>query len=357
MHHIGYKKDVNIVGKLVIDEETANIVRRIFDLFVNKGIGLLKISKLLTDEQVPTPAIAMKMNSDKESIFYNVWKSNTIRRILKNKTYLGFMIQNKEKTISPQNPKRVMLKEDEYIIIPNHHEPIIDEQTFYKAQVILEKNRNRSSNSKTSKTLLHDLLYCKVCGKKLAKKIDKEKMYYYCRTRTTYHICDNSTYIPYNKVEQLILQNIKELIKKYSNLEELNSIYISEYEKKTTNLSYYNSELKQIETSLEKINHKLEIIYMDKLNNIINAETYKKHSTDLKSKQHILEKNIQEIQDKINQENYNIKLFRENVDKNKKVINEFRNMKQVNEEVVKEFIEKIFVDKNKEISILYKFNF
>ena len=66
MHHIGYKKDVNIVGKLVIDEETANIVRRIFDLFVNKGIGLLKISKLLTDEQVPTPAIAMKMNSDKE---------------------------------------------------------------------------------------------------------------------------------------------------------------------------------------------------------------------------------------------------------------------------------------------------
>ena len=149
----GYKKNSEIIGKLDIDEEAAVVVRRIFRMYLD-GKGTAVIARILTEEKIPTPAMHMNMNCDKDSIAYRVWKTNTVRNILRNETYLGYMIQNKETTVSHKNPKKIYLDEKEYIKIENHHLPIIKKEDFEKVNQILDKNK-RGETTIREKGILH----------------------------------------------------------------------------------------------------------------------------------------------------------------------------------------------------------
>jgi len=87
----GYKKDPDDRHKLIVDEEAAKIVRKIFDLYI-KGLGCQQIAKTLIAMEIPTPTVYKQMNgfnfknpnAAKYSVNYGVWANNTIKRILQN---------------------------------------------------------------------------------------------------------------------------------------------------------------------------------------------------------------------------------------------------------------------------------
>lgn len=345
----GYKKDDKIVGKLNIDEEAAEIVRRIFKLFL-EGNGTTTIARILSDEKVPTPAMHLNMNVDKSSIFYTVWKGNSIRRILRNETYLGYMIQNKETTISHKNHTRVFLNKEDYIVIHNHHVPIISKEDFAKANEMLD-NKKRTFNNKKEKTLLHDLLYCDECKKRLARRDCNGKIYYFCATRTAFHLCDNSNYLSYTNIENEVLKYIKEFLKKYSDKNLLRQAYISEYSKNKTKIDEYKVTRSNLSKELLKINNKLDTLYNDKLNNVISADLYKKYSATLKEEQKNLQNKINEIETYINKEEKRLQSLNKDDEKISEIINKFRNLKNINQDVIDEFIEKISIDKNRDFHI------
>ena len=87
---------------------------------------------------------------------------------------------------------------------------------------------------------------------------------------------------------------------KYSNKDLLQDIYIEEYKKNKTNIKNYNVTLSQYSKELLKINNKLEILYNDKLNNVISVDMYKKYSTSLKEEQKKLEVKTNNIKNLIN---------------------------------------------------------
>lgn len=349
----GYKKNEQIVGKLDIDETASEIVRRIFKLFL-EGKGTTTIARILTAEKVPTPAMHLNMNSDKNSMFYTVWKGNTVRKILRNETYLGYMIQNKETTISHKNPTRVYLNKEDYIVIPNHHVPIISKEDFDKVNEMLDNNK-RKSNKIKEKTLLHDLLYCDECQKRLARRDCKGKIYYFCPTRTAFHLCDNSNYLSYINIEDEVLKYIKQFLKKYSDKDLLRQAYISEYSKNKTKIDEYNVLLTNLSKELLKINNKLDTLYNDKLNNVISADMYKKYSSTLKEEQKNLQKKINEIEAYINNEEKKLQLLNKDDEKISEIINKFSNLESINQDVIDEFIEKISIDKNRDFHISLKF--
>ena len=320
------------------------------------GKGTTSIARILTDEGIPTPAMYLNMNSDKNSIFYTVWKSNSVRRILRNKTYLGYMIQNKETTVSYKNPKRIFLNEEDYIIIPNHHIPIISKEDFEKANKMLDNNK-RLTNNKNEKKLLHNLLYCNECKKRLSAKYDNDKIYYYCTTRTIFHLCNNSNYVLYSDIENQVLNYLKEFIRKYSDKTLLRQAYLSEYSKNTTKKEEYNQQLSNYSKELLKINNKLDTLYDDKLNNVISVDMYKKYSVTLKEEQKDLDNKINDIKQHISQEEKNLQDLANNEKKITTLINKFCNLKNINEDVINEFIEKISIDKNRDLHIKLKFNF
>lgn len=350
----GYKKNKDIIGNLDIDEASSKVVKYIFKLFL-EGKGTTSIAQILTKENVPTPAMYLNMNADKNSIFYSIWKPNTVRKILRNETYLGYMIQNKETTISHKNPTRIYLDKDNYIKIPNHHLPIIGKEDFEKANQILDSNKKHCSIKK-EKTLLHDLLYCNECQKKLRRRDVNGKIYYFCGTRTAFHLCSNNNYLSYINIENEILKQLKEFLKKYSNRNLLRQAFLTEYTKNKTKLEEYNATQNKLSKELFKLNNKLDLLYNDKLNNIITADMYKKYSHTLKNEQKDLENKLNETKNIINNEKDKLQSLKDNEDTIDKLINKFCNLESINAEIVNEFIEKIYIDNNRDFHIKLKFN-
>lgn len=349
----GYKKNKENVGKLDIDEEASKVVKRTFSLFL-QGLGTTAIAKMYTEEKIPTPAMQLNMNADKSSMLYKVWKPLTIKRILRNRAYLGQMVQNKETTISHKNHTRVYLDEKDYIIIYNHHLPIISIEDFEKANQILDSHKiGKGINKKP--TILHNLLYCNECKKRLCRRDCKSKIYYFCGTRTTFHLCDNSNNVPYADIESTVLKYIKEILNKYSDKELLQDIYIKEYKKNKTKTKNYNVTLSQHSKELLKINNKLEVLYNDKLNDVISVDMYKKYSISLKEEQKKLEMKANNIKNLINNEEKEIQKLKDNKEKINTLINKFYDLNNINAEVISEFIEKISIDKNRNFYINLKF--
>ncbi len=350
----GYKKNDKMVGKLNIDEEAAKIVKRIFVLFL-QGNGTTAIARLLTEEKIPTPAMHLNMNTDKDSMLYAIWKPNTIKRILRNKTYLGYMIQNKEKTLSHKNHTRVILQEKDYIVIPNHHLPIIKKEDFEKVNEMLD-SKKRALGKQKEQTILHELIYCEECGKRLARKDIEGKIYYYCPTRTVFHLCNNKNYLPYDSIEKNIFKYLAKYLKKYSNRKVLEKKYIEEYAKNKTRMEEYKNAFAKYSKELTKINNKLDILYYDKLNHVISSNMYKKYASTQKEERKQLEEKINTINKLMKQEKELISELKCNKKSVEKCIDKFYDLDHVNTATIKELVEKISIGKNRDFHIKFKFN-
>ncbi|MCL2573074.1 MAG: recombinase family protein [Defluviitaleaceae bacterium] len=117
-------------GKMHINEEGASIIRLIFDMYINKGMGCHAIARTLSQERYTT------ITGRKE------WSHTTIHKILRNEKYCGDLVQ--KKTFTPDyltHDKKQNQGEEEFIIIKDHHAPIISREAFQKAEDMLNRHR------------------------------------------------------------------------------------------------------------------------------------------------------------------------------------------------------------------------
>ena len=121
---LGYKKDPNDKHHLIIDNETAPLVRRMFKMIID-GYGTTQIANIFTDEHIPTPAMRNKYQTNALSYQYGYWHAASIRRMLRNNVYIGKLEQGKSQTISYKNRQRVRLPKEQWIVVENAHEPLI----------------------------------------------------------------------------------------------------------------------------------------------------------------------------------------------------------------------------------------
>ena len=138
----GYCKDPEAKGKLVVDPEAAEIVKRIFSMSLS-GIGAHKIARILNDEKVPSPTAYKQMNG----IHYHIaaknrnvglWSSPTVYQMLHNQTYAGNLVQGRHKKISYKTEKTMWLPKSQWIVVENTHEAIIERETFETVQRMMQ---------------------------------------------------------------------------------------------------------------------------------------------------------------------------------------------------------------------------
>ncbi|HHU54975.1 MAG TPA: hypothetical protein GXZ63_04075 [Mollicutes bacterium] len=101
-----------------------------------------------------------------------MWDPSTIDEILKNPNYTGNMTQNRRKKINYKSKKVVKTNPEEWIVVKDTHEPIIDKRTFELVQKLYSKNKNMS---KSNSLLLRGFLICKECGHKLGINKSRDK--------------------------------------------------------------------------------------------------------------------------------------------------------------------------------------
>ena len=349
----GYAKDPDNKNQLVINEEQAIIVKRIFDMSLN-GLSYYKIADILTKEKIKTPASYYNFEwCGNYNLNLNKWNSKTIYDILTNRIYTGDLVQNKRNKVNYKVKKVVRNNPKDYIIVENTHEAIIEKNIFNEVQRKIPKNVGR--NEKKEQNLLDGLLYCGDCGHRIsvqARRKKDNKHYTMCNYYRTYmkeHLCTTHSN-NYDKLEQLILNNLKELCLKYLDKNKVKESVIENY--KNINTNNNEKEIEILSKEINGINDNLDNIYIDKLNKTITEDQFNRVKNKLEIE---LDRKITRLN-----ELKNISLEKTNEEKaNKEIekfINKFLSMDTPSRELVSSLIDRIDIFEDKTINIKVSFS-
>lgn len=182
----GYKKAPENKNILMIDEEAAQVVQTIFQWFVYEGVSKNGIARRLNQLNIVNPAAYKKSkglnfscpHSDKND---GLWSPGSVSAILKNQMYTGTMVQGKQTVINYKVHQKIAVPETDWYVVPNTHEPIIEQALFEKAARLQTKD-TRTAPAKEKLYLLSGFIRCADCKKAMTRQKSKNWVYYYCRT-------------------------------------------------------------------------------------------------------------------------------------------------------------------------------
>ena len=181
----GYVKDPNDKHVLLVDPEAAEVVKSIFALFLS-GMNKRGITYYLNDHGTLCPT-AYKQQ---QGLKYNapnaqgnpMWSTITIDTILKNRVYVGDMVQGRQRVKSYKIHIQEKVPEEEWFIVENTHEAIIDRETFAKVQSLLKRDTRTAPKAKQL-YLFSGFLKCADCGRAMSRIASKGiYVYYQCGT-------------------------------------------------------------------------------------------------------------------------------------------------------------------------------
>ena len=218
----GYLKGTDKKRTPVIDEETAPVVKRIFELYAS-GTSPKNIADILNAEGISSPGkLAYERLGHKgRPNEMRLWCEISIRFMLNNIMYIGHLPMLQETTISYKNHKRQAKDRSEWVITYNNHEPIISQELWDKVH---ERMKSIAQGRKTRSGFVHPLsgfLVCADCGSKLklsghSNRTKTEYLYHFnCGLHLRYGktLCF-SHYIPAKDLEEIVLGDIREMAQK-----------------------------------------------------------------------------------------------------------------------------------------------
>ena len=181
----GYVKDPNDKHALLVDPEAAEVVKSIFALFLS-GMNKRGITYYLNDHGTLCPTASKQQ----QGLKYNapnaqgnpMWSTITIDTILKNRVYVGDMVQGRQQVKSYKIHIQEKVPEEEWFIVENTHEAIIDRETFAKVQSLLKRDTRTAPKAKQL-YLFSGFLKCADCGRAMSRIASKGiYVYYQCGT-------------------------------------------------------------------------------------------------------------------------------------------------------------------------------
>jgi DNA invertase Pin-like site-specific DNA recombinase len=347
----GYKKDPENKYHLIIDEEAAKVVRTIFRKFL-EGKGTMQIADFLSKQKIPIPSDYNKRNRGNKSIAYGLWAQSTVRFILSNEIYTGTVVQGKRKKVSFKSKKFIDVPEENWIRKENMHEAIVSKEDFKRVSKLLEETKG--SRVVQNDYLFKGLLKCFDCKGYIGiRSPDKNgNIYGRCQRYGRYgkfDICSPHNF-NYQVFEKNMLQVLKEVCMQYSDkkkLEEIAKKSISKEDKETL----LKNKLKTYSAEIEKQNRKLELLYEDRLSEIITVESYIENANKIKNE-------IIDLQDRIKETECELSGEESKNNKDERLdnlVDEFLNMESPTKEIIREFIQRIEIHSDKQVDIYFNF--
>lgn len=350
----GYMRDKEDKGHLVPDPDASKYVKLIFK-WRYEDIGISEIATRLTKMNVPTPSAYKNLAYSKQLKDKNSWSIYSVKKILQNRMYTGDMVQHTQTNISYKSKKKITLDQNLWVVVENTHEPLVDKAIFIAINKKKENN-NRSSKliTKRKRRLFEGLLYCKECGNRLGVLYRKNNNYWSvnCNKYARDPVRGNCSprFFPYEYLEEQILKNLKESLKdlfKGLNISDLNNEIIKRKNTNTDSLSTQKENLLKEKNNLYKT---MDNLYQDRVNGNITIELFKNLIKPYESKIKDIDTKLQNIDIELKTNKYNIK----NIPDYTNQIKELLNINKPSRELLKTIIDRIEIDKDKNIDIEFK---
>lgn len=264
----GYQKDPLNKNHLIIDAPAAGTVRRMFKLAA-EGVNPKAIAKLFNEEGILPPIVyrceVHKLDVSAFSYCKSLaWTSYGVRKMLKNICYLGHMAQGKTEKISYKNDTQLVKARDEWIVVKNTHDPVVDEETFKIAQKRMSQRVHRPN--KNFVNVFSGLAVCADCGRNMSTAPTRKKGATYNLVCGRYKLygargCTNH-FIDYDVLYGLVLDSVK---KQASLTDQDKSEIINELEScsKKEEQSGRAEELKSLLNEEKKLNLLISGVYED----------------------------------------------------------------------------------------------
>ena len=296
----GYNKSKENKNQLVVNKEQAKIVKLIFEKF-DEGEIQTDIANYLKMKKILAPS----SYSDRGIIRKNVYNwDSAVGKILRNKVYLGHTEYGKRINLSYKSEKVKYMPREDWQIVHNTHEPIIDEELFERVQRKL--NIKRKTRRKKFDWLLKGLVYCKECGSQMVLKVEytnsgtiKSKRIHCVEgiRKNGKIICNRkSKGINEELLTRIVLKNIAKKIEKITNTDKLENLILAQYKENNTKL--FDDTIKNYEKQLAKIEKNISSLYADYKNEVLEEEDYKRFYKNEVERKNDIRRNISELQQK-----------------------------------------------------------
>ena len=361
----GYLMDED--ENFIIDEEAAPVVKQIYNLCL-AGNGPTKIARMLTEQQIPTPGTLEYRRTGSTRRYHPgyecKWATNTVVHILENREYTGCLVNFKTEKLSYKVKHSVENPPEKQVIFENHHEPIIDTQTWERVQE-LRKQRKRP-NRYDEVGLFSGILFCADCGSVMYQQryqTDKRKQdCYICgnyKKRT--HDC-TAHFIRTDLLTAGVLSNLRK-VTSYAAKHEARfmKLLIEQNEDggKRRNAAK-KKELEATEKRIAELSAIFKRLYEDSVTGRISDERFTELSADYEAEQRELKERAAAIQAELSK----AQEATVNAEKFMNVVRRHTSFEELTPTLLREFVEKIVVhecsyDENKtrrqDIEIYYSF--
>ena len=300
----GYKMHPTEKNKIVIDEEAAPVVRRIFALALS-GMSCRQIASSLNSDNVLSPAAYAKLPVSKPGPYTGLWSSERISEMLQNETYIGNMVQGRMVKISYKSKKCLRQSPENWVVVEGTHEPIIDPETFQKVQLLVSSRKH--TRSRTYDFLLKGLIFCHECGYPMAvlnrkNAAGEDRLFFVCRTYqrfTKAGVCTCHS-IKEETVNEAVLAKVREVCQAYLNPDRLRPI-AKEAVENASKAASCEAEMQALQSKITALTTNLDQMYMDRLNGLLSEEDFQRIYQKVKMDRTVLEDRLKSLQEQAKQ--------------------------------------------------------
>lgn len=348
----GYRMHPSEKNRIVIDEDAAPVVRRIFAMAL-AGTSCRQIAVRLNEEGVLSPAAYAGLTLSCHGPYSGQWSSERITAMLKNETYIGNMVQGRTARISYKTKKCLRRQPQQWVVVEHTHEPLIDPETFRKVQLMVNSRRN--TRSRTYDFLLKGLIFCHECGYPLAvmnrrNAAGEDRLFFVCRTYqrfTKAGVCSCHS-IKEQTVTEAVIERTREVCEAYLNPERLRPIAAAAVAA-SGRMDGREEELSALHARIDSMTAHLDRMYMDRLNGLLADVDFERLYRRIKAERTALEEKLRELEA---QKKTPVPIE----DRARELVQQFLHCAFTSRELLVSLIERIELTESKEIIIRFRFH-
>jgi DNA invertase Pin-like site-specific DNA recombinase len=338
----GYMKDPGLKGHLVIDEEAAAVVRKVFNLYA-EGYGRTAIARILNAEGIPNPTEYKRLKGIRKKTSQNqnakLWKYYAISDMLTNEIYIGHMVQGKYGSISYKTGQNKPKPKDEWIKVENTHEPIIEAELWERVQNKVAQNyKPFSVDGKVG--LFAKKVRCMDCGYYMRSSKTRDDYYIKCTTNHASKDACVGAFISVKLLESVVIKELNDLFLQYLDVDYIEQ-RVDLKDNREIKLEQLQKDLEAYEKKREEYSNGIKTLYADKLKGIITEEDFVELSKDFQDNRNNLDKLIEEKRkalEKLNSRKTDLLSKRQKIEK-------YTHLTNLTRDVVEELIDYISVGK------------